>query len=176
MTARWWRRNAVALLALVVLVPAGVWAFDQIEGAPSRSAVRDVAPGESAQVEDWSFGMPRLEPVDPAEVGAPAGSLPVVVRIPVSPGTSAVSCTEPTILDPASGREWAPSNGLDWKRASDDLAYCRIAGADGGSVAPFDVTTLVLLPGDAPADLVVSLPAYPSDADGLTNLRIAVSR
>lgn len=176
MTGRWWRRNALALVALVVLVPTSVWAFDQIQGGLSRDAQRDIAPSRSAEVLDWTFDVPHLEPVDAAEVRAPAGSTPLVVRVRVTPGRGEVTCSEPSVVDPATGRTWAAARDLRWTRDVEDSSSC-LTGDDGsGSGAPFDLTTLVLLPGDAPEDLVVVFPGYPSHDEVGTNLRFPVSR
>ena len=175
-TGRWWRRNALALVALVILVPTSVWAFDQIQGGLSRDAQRDLDPGRSAEVLDWTFDVPRLEPVDATEVRAPAGSIPVVVRVRVTPGQGQVSCSEPSVVDPATGRTWAVARDLRWTRDADDSSSCITGGDPSGSGAPFDLTTLVLLPGDAPKDLTVVFPGYPSHDEIATNLRFPVSR
>lgn len=173
MTARWWRRNAVALIALVVLVPASVWAFDQIEGGLARSAEHAVAPGDVLRVGDWAFGTPTVESVDPEEVGAPPGSDPVIVRVPVTPGREDVVCERPSLVDPATGREWTTSFGLDTPRGLDDPAFC-----SGESAAPFDLATLVLLPGggDALDRLTVVLPVRLSADEVRSVFRFDVTR
>lgn len=148
MTRRWWRRNAVALIALVILVPTGVWAFDQIEGGLARSAQHTVAPGESIRVGDWTFAPPTIESVDPAEVGAPAGSDPVMVRVSVTPGRDDVLCDRPGLVDPATGREWATSFGLEAPSGADDIGSC-----SPDSPEPVDLATLILLPADGAGGL-----------------------
>lgn len=171
MTARWWRRNAVALVALAVLVPAGVWAFDQIEGGLVRDAQRDVPAGTSAVMGDWTFGVPSFDPADPSELGAPAGSTALVVRVPVTPGRDEVACMPPTVVDAATGRTWAPWSAADWTPEGQDQSSCVV-----DSAAPFHLTTLVLLPADAPGDLLVVVPAWRTSDEVRTDLRFEVSR
>lgn len=164
--AGWWRRNAVALGTLAVLVAAGVWAFDTVEFGAARNAQRSVAPGEAAEIGDWTFAPPTLSRVEPDEVGAPADSNPVVVRVRVNPGSDDVSCTVPTVIDPATGREWRTSYALSWTQDDDESSFCSSEAA-----APFDLTTLVLLPGDAPRDLVVEVTGGLGSDAVLTDIR-----
>ncbi len=173
----WWRRNAGALGALVLLIPAGVWAFDTIEFGAVRNAERTVAEGEQISVGDWTFAAPELTSLAPDEVGAPAGSDPVVVRITVMPGDDVVSCMKPVLVDPATGREWWDATALDWSRDDGETTYCPPPVDDEGvSATGFDLTTLVLLPADAPDRLVVQFSGYLSADDVTTDIRTGVTR
>lgn len=176
-TAGWWRRNAIALGALVVLIPAGAWAFDTIEFGAVRNAERSVPEGSATQVGDWTFAPPELTSLSPADVGAPTGTDPVVVRIPVTPGSDAVSCSTPILIDPETGREWWPARDLDWSLDDDERNICpRPVDDDGVSAPAFDLTTLVLLPADAPDRLIVEVGGNLADDDVVTDVRIDVSR
>ena len=59
-TRGWWRRNALALGAVVILVPAGVWTLDTLEFGAARNAQRDIAPGLDAAVQDWTTHLDTL--------------------------------------------------------------------------------------------------------------------
>lgn len=177
MTAGWWRRNALALGALVVLVPAGLWAFDAIEFGSVRNAQRAVSPGEDTRIGDWTFAVPELASVDPDDVGAPAGSDPVVVRVTVTPGDAEVSCGVPALIDPDTGREWLPSYDLDWSRDDGELSFCPSpVDDDGASAVPFDLTALVLLPADAPDRLLVEVTGNLAADVVPTDVRFDVTR
>ena len=177
MSGGWWRRNGLALGALVVLVPVGMWAFDTIEFGSARNSHRDVPANEQIHVGDWTFSAPEITPVDPEGVGAPAGSDPVVVRIAVTPGDDAVRCALVALIDPETGREWRQSFGLQWSSDDDDRNYCPSPVDDEGSSArPFDLTAFMLLPADAPRRLVVELQGSLSSDDFVTDIRTEVTR
>lgn len=176
MSAGWWRRNALALAALVVLIPVGVWAFDTIEFGSVRNAQRDVPADSGTLVGDWKFEVPEITSIDPEEIGAPSGSDPVVVRVRVAPGQDAIQCSVPVLIDPETGREWWPNYSLDWTRDDDELGFCPSATDDGGSAVPFDLSGLVLLPGDAPDRLLVAITSS-RDTDAVaTDVRFDVTR
>lgn len=170
-TRGWWRRNALALGAVLILVPAGVWTLDTLEFGAARNAQRDIAPGLDAAVQDWTFAPPTLEGLDPSEVGAPPGSTPVEVRVRATPGDGDVICSEPVLIDPATGREWWPSYGLEWNRADEDYEFC-----PSDSAGPFDLTTFILLPADAPDRLIVQFIANGQGDAVPTEVRFAVDR
>lgn len=177
MTAGWWRRNALALGALAILIPTGVWAFDTIEFGSVRNAQHSVPVGADALVGDWTFAVPEITPVDPEEVGAPSASDPVVVRVRVTPGSDEVMCVVPVLIDPQTGREWWPNYSLDWTRADDELTYCPSPiDDDGVSAVPFDLTALVLLPADAPDRLLVEFQGYLTSDAVPTDVRFDVTR
>lgn len=174
MSRAWWRRNAVALAVLVVLVPAGLFALDAIEFGAVRNAEREIAAGASTSVADWDFGPVRIDPVDAVEVGAPSGTEPVLVTIRVDRGHRFLGCTAPAIVEPATGRSWMSVTTLDWVPPVGAQTTCT-----SRTGIPYDLVALMLLPdsegrsvGD---DLVVELSTASNAAGGL-DLRFAVDR
>lgn len=167
-TGSWWRRNALALVALSLLVPASVYAIDTIEFGATRDPSRGVASGETTQVGDWTFGPATVTGLDPATVGAPSATSPVLVTVPVTPGDAAVGCGAPTIVDPADGREWRTDFLLAQPLELGQQTSCASDGAVG-----FDLVHTVLLTGDIDGDLVVVLPAH--DGGNGVDLRFTVS-
>lgn len=168
-TARWWRRNAVALGALVVLVPLSLWAFDTIEVGAVRTADRAVAAGEQTRVADWTLGPATIESLDRTQVGAPAGTDPVVVTIRVDAGDEDVGCSAPTVTEQATGRQWRTVYTLDWTAGDDQQTFC-----NSEVVAPYDLVYTVMLSHDATGPLVVELPTV-FGRDGV-DLRFTVDR
>lgn len=168
-TARWWRRNAVPLAALAVLVPASLFAFDAVEFGAVRNADRVIPAAGQTQVSGWTIGPVTVDSLDPAAVRAPGGSDPVVVTIRVDPGGDAIACTAPTVTEEATGREWRTVYTLEWTATADQQTFCNsdVAGA-------YDLVYTVLLRDDAVGPLVVELPTVVG-RDGL-DLRFAVDR
>lgn len=174
MTRRWWRRNAVALAVLALLVPVGLYALDTIEFGAVRNAERDVAAGATTAVADWGFGPVTIESVDPAEVGAPSGTEPVIVTIRVDRGHRFLGCTPPSIVEPSTGRSWMSVTSLDWEPPVGTQTTCT-----SRTGIPYDLVALVLLPdGEGTSvgrDVLVELPTASNVAGGL-DLRFAVDR
>jgi hypothetical protein len=163
MRRSWWRRNAAALCALVVLVPASVVALDILEFGAVRNATRAVAAGETTRIDGWEFGPVTVSPLNADAVGAPAGSSPVVVTIPVAAGPQGVSCLLPSVREPATGREWRTITTLEWQPDPEDPTFCT-----SEPTVPYDLSYAVLLPGDASGPLVVELPL--GTPDGLIDV------
>lgn len=169
-TRAWWRRNAVALAVLLVVVPAGLVALDTLEFGTVRNAERSVAAGASTSIADWDFGPVTIEPVDAAEVGAPSGTEPVVVTIRVDRGHRFLGCQAPRIVEPATGRSWMSVTALDWAPPVGAQTTCT-----SRTGIPYDLVALVLLPNGVGDDLVVELSTGSTAAGGL-DLRFAVDR
>lgn len=174
MTRGWWRRNAVALIVLALLVPAGLFALDAIEFGAVRNAERDIAAGSSTSIADWDFGSATVESLDPAAVGAPRGTEPVVVTVRVDRGHRFLRCTPPAIVEPATGRSWTSITTLDWSPPPGSQTSCT-----SRTGIPYDLVALVLLPaGEGQSvgdDLIVELSTASNLAGGL-DLRFAVDR
>lgn len=172
----WWRRNALALGALVLLVPASYVAFDTIEFASFRTPMFAVAANETATVDGWQFEDVRLRRVDPVSVGAPPGSAPAVVSVRVQPGASTVLCFSPALLDPVDGREWRTAAELTWSPGDHQQTYC----PSSEIATDYDLAAIVLLPAEFADDagrlddLLVSLTLHSGDAP--LDLRLPVGR
>jgi len=174
-TAGWWRRNALALGALALLIPASYVAFDTIEFAPLRTASFTASANETATVNGWQFEPARLRPVDPASVGAPPGSAPVVVSVRVQPGTASTLCFQPALIDPGTGREWRTAGELTWSPGDHQQTYC----PSSETATDYDLATIVLLPAEFTDTgrldgLLVSVSV--SSGDAPLDLRLSVGR
>ena len=170
MTRAWWRRNAVALAVIALLVTVGLFAVDTLEFGTVRNAEREVAAGAVTSIADWDFGPVTIEPAEAADVGAPSGTEPVVVTIRVDRGHRFLGCTAPAIVEPATGRNWMSVTTLDWVPPVGAQTTCT-----SRTGVPYDLVALVLLPGGVGDDLVVELSTASNAAGGL-DLRFAVDR
>lgn len=107
----WFKRNAVALGALVVLIPATVvvvggyeW-WDYFQGRPVI-AIEPEASGEAVTLHGAEFGPAVGVLGDPRTYDAPAETQVLAVTLPVQPGEIGPSCLTPTLREAATGREW----------------------------------------------------------------------
>jgi hypothetical protein len=157
MSRRWWRRNAVALAAVAVLLPVTAlviggnewWLVNQ-----SRPVVPTTVPAGTGA--DWAgmrWGPATLRelPSD-AEDGLPPGAKVVVVEVPVDPGGHPVACSAPVLreLDGAQ-RQWDDAaSEVDWDY---DRPTACVSDADG----PYTVAAPFLIPGDAAGPFGVEL-------------------
>ena len=166
----WWRRNAIALVAIAVIVPVGVFALDGLEFAAVRNSERTIVDGMTTEIADWGFGPVTIESVSPEAVGAPPGTDPVEVTIHVDRGHRPLSCFSPTITEPATGRSWSTIRSLDWELPADAQETCT-----SRTGIPYDLVSIVLLPDDVGDRLIVGLTTS-SNAAGPLDLRIDVER
>lgn len=132
---RWWRRNAVALVALVVLVPltAGAMAWQEWRTAFGATHWRSVPveAGGSIELGGASIGPAALVAV-PTDAGVevPADGRALAAQVTVVPGDEPVSCARPRLVELGSGRSWeAEPSPFDWQ----------------GEPSCFDATSPVLL-------------------------------
>lgn len=156
----WWRSNAIALGALVVVVPAAALTMSWNEWAGSRQGAVpiSVASGESVRYADALVG-----PVSAEFTGlplAPQDTQVVTVTVPIDPGDPAIVCS-PFVLKEVdgAGREWMPRSdlGRDWD--SDRWTFC-----DDEATAPYEVELDYLVPEDASGPFAVefgSAESYP---------------
>lgn len=151
--AGWWRRNAVALVALAVLVPASWLALDTIEFGTTRNPQQAVDAGTSTTVDGARFGPARLHPLDDDGLDVPAGAQPVLVTVPVAHPVETTSCQGATTTEVATGRTWrAASLVLGWTPGAGQQETCRSeTGAAVDFAAPF------LLNVDASGPFVVTM-------------------
>lgn len=166
---RWWRRNAIALVALAVVIVAGVFAVDRIEFGYVRNTPVAVEEGGTYSLAGWTLGPVTVESLDPDAVGAPAGTDPVAVTMHVEPAAGEFDCRAPKIVEPATDRTWRTENLPDWERDEDQLSFC-----SSEVFAPYDVVNTVLLLDGLPGHLTVTVPVT---GDGqILDLEFAVSR
>ncbi|HYP73305.1 MAG TPA: hypothetical protein VEP72_04395 [Microbacterium sp.] len=170
MSRGWWRRNAIALVVLAALVPAGWFAFDTIEFGVVRNPTQSVEASKTAHVEGAVFGVVRMTPLEVDDVAAPTGSKPVLVTIPVHRRSGEPYCMGVTVTETATGRTWRSASGvLTWTPGDGQQETCT-----SGSEPRFDLVAPVLLAGDAVGPFVVGL-SVAREADTL-DLEFAVDR
>jgi len=153
----WWRRNTVALVALVVLVPAtalilGGWEWWKVNQQGSLFPAVAAA-GAEVDFAGTTWGPATIEEV-PAAPGAdlPAGARVVHVTIPVEPGSAPPSCSSPMLREAeGAGREWADAViDVDWDYEHPSSCYSEDPG-------PFTMVVPYLIPADARGPFVVDL-------------------
>lgn len=167
-TGGWWRRNAAALIALAVLVPASWFAFDTLQFGIVRNATQDVGAYKTVEVEGALFGVARMSPLDVETVSAPAGTQPVLVVIPVYQRDGSPYCLGVTVTEPATGRTWRSASGvLDWSPAQGQYESC-LSESD----ARFQLVAPVLLADDAVGPYIVEVSV--SREHDVLDLRFAV--
>lgn len=162
----WWRRNALALGALVVLIPAALLAYDQFGFGDVRNPSLSAAASELVTVGDAQIGRATITALDPEEVGAPTGTTPVLVSLHIIPGDDALTCLGTTVAEPSTGRTWRTEHlTIDWRPDSFQASSCHVASAE-----PFDATFPVLLADDASGGLIVqtTVGAISDDGGGST--------
>lgn len=155
----WWRRNALPLVAVAVLLPAtfGVVGWnewnDYFSGRPTQPVV--APPAASVEFEGAVWGPAEIEVVERgAELDAPVGSQVVMVAVPVDPGPDAATCLPPTLRESTGARrEWQDVTfEIGWSPPSGQLGSCAGTGTD-----PFTITVAFLVPLDATGPFAVEL-------------------
>lgn len=107
----WWRRNAIALVALAVLLPATAGAIagqefrTYYEGRHWQPTV--VAEGGTIELGGATAGLATLTAV-PASAGVevPEGGLALAAQLTVVPGDEPVSCARPRLVEAGTDRTW----------------------------------------------------------------------
>ena len=109
MTHGWWRRNAAALAALVVLVPVTVGVIAANEwsdwdlGHPTKATTVDA--GDSTIYGGATIGPASAEFTDDA--GIPPGTRVVHATILITPGDEPISCLSPILRETGGAqRQW----------------------------------------------------------------------
>jgi hypothetical protein len=125
MTRTWWRRNAVALGAVIVLAPVTAAAIS-LNAWQGINAVHHIAVAEGDQVE---YGGAEVGPLrarfDDLD-GIPRETRVVAVEIDIDPGGDGFSCGSPTLIETtALHREWlASTTSIDRPYDPDRVTYC----------------------------------------------------
>ena len=149
----WWRTNAVALGALVVLAPAlvGVVAWNEWSKHGTGRPVH-IATGASATYEGARIGPATAEYRD--DPLAPQDTRVVSVRLAVDPGDPAILCTEPQLREIGGA-------GRTWNAASYELARGWDAEHPTSCVAeatePYTMVVDYIVPADASGVFAVEL-------------------
>lgn len=135
----WWRRNALALVALALLLPATAVAVGWQEwyqyfgfGARETTAVV-VSAEETTDLADAEWGPVRGGEIeDVSGLDVPKDTRLIAVAVPVDPGSKGIGCETPTLVEQSTGREWSPVRaeiGLPWSADEPETCLSEQAGA-----------------------------------------------
>ena len=163
----WWRRNRLALVALVLLAPATAVAVGWQEwyqyfgfGARAVTAV-EVGDGDEAELVGAVWGPVRGGEVDDVSgLDVPDDTRLIAVAVPVDASAEGVSCETPRLVEQSTGREWRPVRleiGLPW--SADEPETCL---AD--QLSPYELIVPFVVPEDAHGPFWVDVRPY--DAGG----------
>jgi hypothetical protein len=164
----WWRANALALGALVVLIPAAALAMSWNEWAGIRQGTASepisLAPGESAEYGGATVGPASAEFTDLPLAPQDARVISVTVRI--DPGDPAIACAKPVLREvDGAQRQWNARDDLGREWDSDHWDFC-----DSEATAPYEMEIDYLVPEDASGPFAVEI----SSAEALPEFVSAV--
>ncbi len=128
MTGAWWRRNALALVAVVLLLPLTAVVVGGNEWL-DRNVGRPVFPDTRTAGEEPAFGGILFGPVEldetyvvPDGISVPAASRVVVARVRVDRLGTTRPCSVPLLTELDSGREWSSaSSEVGWRSVQPPL-------------------------------------------------------
>jgi hypothetical protein len=149
----WWRRNAVALAAVAVLLPATVAVVAVQEGSGAGGASHEIVVplGESIEYSEATVGPADAEFVD--DPLAPRGTRVVRVTVEVVPDPAEpIACKKP-LLREVSGlqREWEESS-YELGRGYEELTFC-----SSDEIAPYSLVLDYVVPDDADGPFTVDV-------------------
>lgn len=156
----WWRANAVALGALVILVPA-TWlivSWNEWADLDANTARRPLTlePGASIEYAGATIGPVTGEHAD--RPLTPEGTRVVTVTVPIDPGAAAFGCSQPTLHEQTGARrEWQPTEDVGREWDSDRHTLC-----DSELRTPYMLELDYLVPADASGPF--ALEVFSSDA------------
>lgn len=159
MSRGWWRRNALALTAVLVLLPATAATIglqewnDYFSGRPSVPVM--VESGEQIDFADAAWGPVRAGFArDPSSFRVPADAQLVIIEVPVEPGDQEVGCPAPVLVEAGTGRQWRDSSlriGLSTYRP-DEPVSCQ-----SNATEPYTIYVPYVVPADASGPFWVEL-------------------
>lgn len=151
----WWRRNAVALGALVVLVPASLVVIAGNEWADYylyRSTVPvDAQVDGTIELGNATWGPVRsVEITDTVDYTVPDGVKVIAVAVPVDPGDEAPSCMAPQLVEQSTGRQWNEMRlELGIPYSLEESASCVVPTDDDPALDPYELILAFGVPDDA---------------------------
>jgi hypothetical protein len=143
----WWRRNTLALVALVLLLPAtaiavGWQEWYQFFGFGARAVTPVVvAEDETTDLAGATWGPVRGGEIeDLSGLDVPEDTRLIAVGVPVDTGEG-VACETPTLVEQSTGREWSPVRAeIGLESSAEEPELC--LGSQTGSyelIVPFVV-------------------------------------
>lgn len=147
----WWRKQRIALIALLAaaaaVVGVHVW-FDVLPSSTAAASVVDARDG-AAEVAGQRF---TLDSARGDEFEAPSGSRTLSIRIESSGGTDATTCGPFTLAEVRGDRVWTNArSALDVPFEAGE-SYCQ----EGSG--PYVILAVFLLPDDADGPFVLEIP------------------
>lgn len=148
----WWRRNALALGALVVLAPVTVgsivWHGWQDHNLFRNTIPIDVADGDSLDLAGADWGPIRASEIsDTSGFDMPADVKILAAAIPVDPHGTPPSCFAPTLVQQSTGIRFPESRAeLGLPSSSDEPTSC-VTGEEGS--AGYEMIVPFIVPSDA---------------------------
>jgi hypothetical protein len=158
MTGGWWRRNAVSLVAVAVLLPVtiGVVAANEWSSFGAERATKPVSaqPGDAVAYGGATIGPAKAEIV--ADASAPRGSNVVSATVLVTPGDEPISCLTPTLHETdGAQRQWNEASfDLDLDVSADQKTVC-----DSELRIRYSLTLFYIVPDDATGPFAIELEA-----------------
>lgn len=153
----WWRRNAVALVALGVLLPATVAAIAVQEWGEITGATQPVLvdAGESLEYVGAVVGPARAEFVE--DDAAPSGAKILSVTVEVDPDPAApIACVTPRLRELGGlGRQWSERSYELGRSLDEDLTTC---ASDAAS--PYRMVLDYVVPDDADGPFTVEVDSF----------------
>lgn len=153
----WWRRNAVALVALAVLVPAtfggAAWWEWKYAYPDSGKPLFAVEPGKSGTVdlEGATWGPAKAKVItDTSGLDVPEGAQLVLVGVDVDPtGNKAPTCWSPTLVEQSTGRTWETARGEIGLTSSSDEPDSCVPTLEGETAEPYQLILPFIVPDEA---------------------------
>lgn len=151
----WWRSNAVALGALMVLVPATYAAVTWNEWSAvlqnSASQAITVEPGDHAEYAGATVGPASADFTELPD--APEGARVVTVTLHIDPGSDPLQCTKPELREIGGHqRQWDLREDLGREWDPDRHTFC-----DSEAESSYELLMDYLVPADAAGPFVVEL-------------------
>ncbi|MGW8483052.1 hypothetical protein ACWGJP_07915 [Microbacterium sp. NPDC055903] len=172
----WWRRNAVGVIAVAVLVPLSAVVVVGNEWKEyflyDSTYPAQVANDGTVELAETTWGPVRAVDITGSEgLENPEGTKVIAVAIPVDPHDVAPGCGSPVLVERSTGREWVQRRdelGIPW--TVDEHVACVLPEKDDDGeplpIDPYEILVAYVVPEDAgPFWVDVSpTPAIPSFA------------
>lgn len=154
----WWRRNALALAALAVLLPAVVlgtawwgWKHTFPDSGQPLWAVEPTGKAGTVELRGATWGPVKSKALtDTTGLDMPPEATVILVGVDVTPhAKKAPTCMTPTLVEQRSGRTWQPARyELGVLYNSDEPDAC-VPTLEGETAEPYQLVLPFVVPADA---------------------------